>query len=82
MSPKAAARKLPWYVWSDSPGPGVFSLLAISVAALLGASRRSRGDWMFWGSLSVAGLSAVLFVASIIWLLTHRVRQAADAHTE
>lgn len=74
MSPTAPDRKLPWYVWWDSLGPGVFSLLAISVATSLAASRRSSDDWMFWGSLGVAGLSAVMFVASIIWLLTHRVR--------
>lgn len=76
-----AGRKLPWYVWWDSLGLGVFGLLGISVAALIGASRKGPGDWMFWGGLGVGGVGAVLFVASVVWLLTHRVRHEPDSST-
>ena len=81
MSSNAPGRKLPWYVWWDSLGPGVFSLLVVSVVALMGAAKKGPGDWTFWVALGLGDVGAVLCVASIVWLLTHRVQKEPNSNT-
>ncbi len=72
-------RKRPWYVGWDSLGPGVFGLLAISVVALIVALRTGPGDWTFWVGVGLGVVGALLFVASMVWLLMHRVRPEPDS---
>lgn len=51
----------------------------ISVVALIVALRTGPGDWTFWVGVGLGVVGALLFVASMVWLLMHRVRPEPDS---